>query len=496
MPLVCKDDANTAGNAYGQTAWHDASGWSGYGGASWNTDEWLQAQEWQQVNAWQVQDWSVEGSTWDAQCWNFEDPSAWMESHQPAASSRGRGRGRGKLGPDTVGDERTAQIHFSKTYRTLSEAIERHGKAFQPDGAVTSFLDLGCAPGGFSGRLLEEHPGAKGFGVTLPAEAGGFPILLNDQRFQVQSCDLMGLNSPQDLECSTEVDIVIADAQDLGRRTNPLNQQKLRDSRGRGRSKLADADAARAGVGAVCASLGIWAMTLQELMLGLGSLKAGGTFFFRFGWRGRGSHEEHWYREATMRLFAVLLAHFQEVLPFKSEIYHSADPCFYVVASGFGLEAYKTAALEGRLRDAIKYILTCESVHDLPWCIETLAEFATPEMQTRTDEILDLVGRLRAIGLSSRKTVEVQGRESPEAAIWISPVPFSLTLQRLRENMERYGKIAHIRRKSHPIGVGADALIQFMQPAHATQALEAVNEMKVLGGSVVAKRLSAVKEKS
>lgn len=24
-----------------------------------------------------------------------------------------------------------------------------------------------------------------------------------------------------------------------------------------------------------------------------------GTFFFRFGWRGRGVQEEHWYREAN-----------------------------------------------------------------------------------------------------------------------------------------------------------------------------------------------------
>ena len=33
-------------------------------------------------------------------------------------------------------------------------------------------------------------------------------------------------------------------------------------------------------------------------------------------------------------------------------------------------------------------------------------------------------------------------------------------------------EIAYIKRRSHAIGVGADALIQFAQPAHAAYALE------------------------
>jgi hypothetical protein len=35
-------------------------------------------------------------------------------------------------------------------------------------------------------------------------------------------------------------------------------------------------------------------------------------------------------------------------------------------------------------------------------------------------------------------------------------------------------EIAYIKRRSHAIGVGADALIQFAQPAHAAYALEVV----------------------
>merc|ERR1712217_275217 len=108
-----------------------------------------------------------------------------------------------------------------------------------------------------------------------------------------------------------------------------------------------------AGVQATCTVLGIWALTLQEMLLGLGRLRAGGTFFFRFGWRGRGVNEEEWYRQATIRLFAFVFAHFMEVVPFKSEFSHQADSSFYVVASGFRRDAYGASSLEKKLREAI-----------------------------------------------------------------------------------------------------------------------------------------------
>eukprot|EP00971_Amphidinium_carterae_P261839 5194015-Amphidinium_carterae.2 len=53
----------------------------------------------------------------------------------------------------------------------------------------------------------------------------------------------------------------------------------------------------------------ITVVSRKELMLGFGSLREGhhaaqlrtrlgGTFFFRFGWRGNGDSEEFWYLEA------------------------------------------------------------------------------------------------------------------------------------------------------------------------------------------------------
>jgi len=385
-------------------------------------------------------------------------------------------------------EEHTARVHYGKTYQVLSEALEAHPGAFRSAGA---FLDLGCAPGGFSCRLLEERPAARGFGVTLPVDLGGFPVLLAHERLRVQSCDLMGLRSAEELDCPRTVEVCIADAQDLGRRTNP----KPGRGRGRGtadRGRGAKGGAVAAGVQAVCTALGIWALTLQQLLLGFGRLNAGGTFFFRFGWRGRGASEEPWYREATVRLFALVLAHFAEVAPFKSEISHQADASFYVVATGFQRESYLCSGLDEKLREAVTSIVGCDRVGDLPWCIEALAPLATEELLPRIHALLDSVGRQRAIGLATRHHLEQGGRPSPEAALWISPVPFNLTVQRVRERLERFGKIAHIRRRAHPVGVGADALVQFTQPAHATAALEAITVMRVLGDNIGVQRLSDV----
>ncbi|CAK9094788.1 unnamed protein product [Durusdinium trenchii] len=163
-------------------------------------------------NTWQWQDpsWGWEEGYWDSSWsgvagaagawdgWWSQDAVAWPNAD---------------LGPKTVEDERNAQIHFTKTYQVLSEAIEKHPAAFKEK---TAFMDLGCAPGGFSQRMLEELGAmGHGYGITLPYQAGGFPMLLHDLRFHIQVCNLMEIQRPKDLECPEPVDVIMADAQDL-----------------------------------------------------------------------------------------------------------------------------------------------------------------------------------------------------------------------------------------------------------------------------------------
>ncbi|CAE7301556.1 unnamed protein product [Symbiodinium sp. CCMP2456] len=112
-------------------AWHEDATWA------WHEGVWHPG-------------WSDAACSWDGSWWGeavAEEGDAW-----PQANSVDH------LGPKTAADERTAQIHFAKTYQVLNEAIEKHPAAFRDK---FSFLDLGCAPGGFSQRMLEES--------TLPA---------------------------------------------------------------------------------------------------------------------------------------------------------------------------------------------------------------------------------------------------------------------------------------------------------------------------------------
>jgi len=395
-------------------------------------------------------------------------------------------------------EEHAAQIHFTKTYQVLSEVLATNPTAFRE---ADSFLDLGCAPGGFSSRLLDELPNARGYGVTLQREFGGFPVLLSHERFQLQYADIMALRTPTDIEISDSggsenglclVGAVMADAQDLSRRTgNP----SAAGAPGAAKAKTrAHPEETAVGVGAALSVLGIWAMTFQELQLGLGRLASGGTLFFRFGWRGRGASEEPWYNEATHRMMALLLSHFDEVVPFKSEFSHQADSTFYIIGVGFLREAFVEADLEEKCRESVGTISVCEKVSNLPCCMEFCAPFLTDGNRERIAEILDRVGRLRQIGMASRHRVEAAGSKSAEAVLMISPVPFQLTLPKLRERLERYGRISNIRRRSHAIGVGADAVVHFVQPAHAQRALEAIRDLKILGDGVSVRHVGEEKK--
>merc|ERR1712226_215962 len=177
----------------------------------------------------------------------------------------------------------------------------------------------------------------------------------------------------------------------------------------------------------------------------------------------------------------------------KSEFSHQADSSFYVVASGFKRDAFEAVQLSSSVKEAIERIVRCERAEDLPWCMEALVLFATPELRKQVNKMLEAVGRLRAIGLATRRHLEDSGRASEDAALWLSPVPFSLTMQRLREHLERYGKIVNIKRRAHPVGVGADAYVQFTQPSHATAALEAITELQILGPNISVRRLTDTK---
>ncbi|KAG8916079.1 hypothetical protein FRC01_003391 [Tulasnella sp. 417] len=69
----------------------------------------------------------------------------------------------------------TATAWF-KTYCRSMHDMNRQMK-FIPDGPL-NFLDLGCAPGGYSKCVLEANPKAIGTGICLPLDDGGHRFML------------------------------------------------------------------------------------------------------------------------------------------------------------------------------------------------------------------------------------------------------------------------------------------------------------------------------
>ncbi|KAI0666910.1 hypothetical protein C8Q78DRAFT_994630 [Trametes maxima] len=63
----------------------------------------------------------------------------------------------------------------------------------QPSGCF-EFLDIGCAPGGFSRHVLQRNPSARGLGVSLPESRGGHAFFLEPtylDRYEYVQQDLL-----------------------------------------------------------------------------------------------------------------------------------------------------------------------------------------------------------------------------------------------------------------------------------------------------------------
>lgn len=320
-------------------------------------------------------------------------------------------------------------VHYHKSFGVLQELFDhRDFLNFEQEihdcAAAASteslegprFLDLGCAPGGFAACLLQDHmlgPMSVGYGVSLPPQLGGFQMAVTTSRLCVQFEDLLQINSC-DLMCiDNSIDICVADAQYLSNMFKPQHQAaKYRGMKTRNRT------------------LGIWALTVKECQLAFAKLRQSGSFIFRFGWRGVGTsdvhptgepvhpsllakylQEEEWYTALTHWLFSVLKSLFSTLRPFKSEYVHQADVSFYMVCRNFDREKFALCGWEAKLQRAYHELTNCEDEATL---VAGLKESINQDTKLAIDELLDYVGRMRAIGIQSRKVT------NPSALGWKS----------------------------------------------------------------------------
>jgi hypothetical protein len=214
-------------------------------------------------------------------------------------------------------------IHFKKCYTTMQELLDKFPL---PDSdEPISFLDIACAPGGFSQYLIDHYPNGTGYGITLPEKLGGFPVMVNSYRFLLSFFDLLSHPLDPAPELVDAVDIAIGDAQYFPRSPDMLEEYKGK--------KAGTVTGGRIG------------LLLREFILAFEALKNGGTFIFRFVvW-------EHVHAN-IIRLFFLCYDLFERVEPFKSEYQHTADCTFYAVCSGFNRAKYEELDISTELKVA------------------------------------------------------------------------------------------------------------------------------------------------
>ena len=218
-------------------------------------------------------------------------------------------------------DTHGTMIHFQKCYSTIQELFECSHKfkinEFLPAYQTPlRFLDIACAPGGFSQYLLDHFLDSQGYGITLPESLGGFPMAVQaypSSRFKICFFDLLSHPMRLNPTLLEKVHLVIGDAQYF-----PRSQEAIEEYKGK---KAGTITGGRLG------------LLLKEFILGFQNLQEGGIFIFRF---------VVWERVHSniIRLFFLCFDLFESVQPFKSEYQHTADCTFYAVCCGFRRAKY------------------------------------------------------------------------------------------------------------------------------------------------------------
>lgn len=353
-------------------------------------------------------------------------------------------------------------VHFQKCYGVLKELFEEFD-GFKDLSEGFRFLDLGCAPGGFSAFLLEDPRCGAGFGVSLPASSGGFPMRIKSESFFVQHGDLFEIR-PGDLTAS-EVDVCICDAQYL--RNTVAWEERYRGVRCRSRQH------------------GVWALLCKQLWLGLSKLQQRGIMVFRFGWRDGGPDDEPttWYRKNTLRLFSIMLDLFETVKEVKSKYFNANDSSFYVACVNFRADRFVERGSAKMFSSTFNYIM--RSTVDEPMELDVLRSadqlsgVRSPEIDAKINEMLDRIDKLRIIHHESKKwhTQQDQKKVDPEAWVFLCPLPVDMTPSQLEKKLKVYGWVQELDVNKEADRVG----IRF---ANSKQAEEACAALRVNSSSL------------
>ncbi|KAI0365199.1 hypothetical protein BV20DRAFT_973507 [Pilatotrama ljubarskyi] len=209
-----------------------------------------------------------------------------------------------------------------------------------PASCSLDFLDVGCAPGGFSACVLEKNRHATGVGLTLPASAGGYAFALQPchrRRYRVVYQDILlyrlhGLPGTDSEQADTQTfpehlhrrfSLIILDAHAL--RIYPTCSNSLEEEKS---ARAAYRDS----------------LLIAQFIIALSSVRPGGTIVAKL------SHVECF---PAAHLVYMLDAISDSLVLHKPRMLHSNRGTFYAIAKavGSGSRSESMARHLGGLRD-------------------------------------------------------------------------------------------------------------------------------------------------
>ncbi|OSD00108.1 hypothetical protein PYCCODRAFT_1371726 [Trametes coccinea BRFM310] len=251
---------------------------------------------------------------------------------------------------------------------------------FIPKCGSLNFLDLGCAPGGFSLHVLRTNPEAKGVGLSLSKSQGGHAFLLDESyqsRFEHKEQDLLeydllpetchAVESPRitlPTAFLSHFDLVIIDGHPLRtyRPANPSNPDPSATTKPYG-----------------------FALLLTQLISALCSVRPGGTIVAKM------FHIECYPAAHLIYLLDIIS---DSLMVHKPSRIHATRASFYVVAKGVAREPERARLMEQYL-DGLKALW-----HDLECggsaraACSAKSHYEDLDFIVKSEDILDMDGYL------------------------------------------------------------------------------------------------------
>ncbi|KAH9846210.1 hypothetical protein C2E23DRAFT_853997 [Lenzites betulinus] len=218
--------------------------------------------------------------------------------------------------------------YWYKTMQRVMGELDDAARHVVPSSGDLAFLDVGCAPGGFSRYILGKNTSASGIGISLPVALGGHDCFLEKyllSRFKYVEQDVLLYDLHEDssadaflaaLEAS--FDLVIIDAHALRTYTAALDTDAIA-------AADPDPDAHAARKSAHTAYRG--ALLIGQIIIALTTVSTGGTVVAKL------SHADSFPAAQLIYLFDVLS---DSLLLHKPRVAHTNRSTFYAIAKGVG----------------------------------------------------------------------------------------------------------------------------------------------------------------